>query len=210
MAAKKDTRALDTTTEAKIKNAARTVFHKKGYAATRTRDIAEEADINLALLNYYFRSKEKLFSIIMTETISGFVQSMAFVLNDETTTLEKKIELIASNYIDMISIEPEIPTFIMSEIRNNPDALLEKLPVKKLLHNSIFIKQHQQAVTEGKITEPHPLQFLMNLLGLIIFPFIAKPLLKSIGDLKDTQFDELMMQRKKQIPIWVKAMMKTA
>lgn len=30
-----------------------------GYAATRTRDIAEEAGINLALLNYYFRNKEK-------------------------------------------------------------------------------------------------------------------------------------------------------
>lgn len=207
MAAKKETRALDTTTEAKIKNAARTVFHKKGYAATRTRDIAEEADINLALLNYYFRSKEKLFSIIMTETISGFVQSMAVVLNDETTPLEKKVELIASNYIDLISIEPEIPTFIMSEMRNNPDALLEKLPVRQLLLNSTFLKQHQKAVAEGKITEPHPLQFLMNLLGLIIFPFIAKPLLKAAGDLKDSQFNELMQERKKRIPVWVKAMM---
>ena len=48
---------IDSTTEEKIKEAARTVFHKKGFAATRTRDIAEEAEINLALLNYYFRSK---------------------------------------------------------------------------------------------------------------------------------------------------------
>ena len=32
-----------------------------------TRDIAEEAGINLALLNYYFRSKEKLFGIVMME-----------------------------------------------------------------------------------------------------------------------------------------------
>jgi AcrR family transcriptional regulator len=51
----------DSSTEDKIKNAAKIVFHKKGYAAARTRDIAEEAGINLALLNYYFRSKEKLF-----------------------------------------------------------------------------------------------------------------------------------------------------
>ena len=53
MVKKKETKALDTTTEEKIKAAARVVFHKKGYAATRTRDIAEEAGINLALLNYY-------------------------------------------------------------------------------------------------------------------------------------------------------------
>ena len=52
-------------TEEKIKAAARKVFMEKGYGASRTRDIAEEAGINLALLNYYFRSKEKLFNEII-------------------------------------------------------------------------------------------------------------------------------------------------
>ena len=76
MAKTKEAKKIDTSTEEKIKEAARVVFHKKGYAATRTRDIAEEADINLALLNYYFRSKEKLFDIIMVETLSGFLQHL--------------------------------------------------------------------------------------------------------------------------------------
>ncbi|MFV0289726.1 MAG: TetR family transcriptional regulator, partial [Mangrovibacterium sp.] len=52
-------------TEEKIMEAARKVFHAKGFAATRTRDIAEEAGINLALLNYYFKSKQKLFAMVM-------------------------------------------------------------------------------------------------------------------------------------------------
>ena len=54
----------DLTTEQKIAAAARKIFTQKGYAATKTRDIAEEAGINLALVNYYFGSKEnlKLFS----------------------------------------------------------------------------------------------------------------------------------------------------
>ena len=43
-------------TEEKLKEAARIVFTKKGYAATKTRDIAEEAGLNLALFHYYFRS----------------------------------------------------------------------------------------------------------------------------------------------------------
>ena len=48
----KEKGAVDASTEEKIKIAARAVFQKKGYAATRTRDIAQEAGINLALLNY--------------------------------------------------------------------------------------------------------------------------------------------------------------
>jgi AcrR family transcriptional regulator len=43
---------MELSTEEKISVAARTVFRTKGYAATKTRDIASEAGINLALLNY--------------------------------------------------------------------------------------------------------------------------------------------------------------
>ncbi len=208
MAKSKEVKTLDTTTEEKIKAAARVVFHKKGYAATRTRDIAEEAGINLALLNYYFRSKEKLFDIIMFETIFGFMQNMAMVMNDEKSSLEKKVERIAFNYIDFITKEPNIPIFMLSELRNNAGRLLEKLPIKQLVMNSAFFKQHQEAVAKGKIAEPNPLHFLMNLLSLVVFPFIAEPLLKGIGGLNNTQFNKLMQERKKLIPVWIKAMMK--
>ncbi|MBX2920870.1 MAG: TetR/AcrR family transcriptional regulator [Chitinophagaceae bacterium] len=204
----KEPKEKDITTEGKIKEAARTVFHKKGYAATRTRDIAEEAGINLALLNYYFRSKEKLFHIIMTETLSGFMQHMVVVLNDEKTTLEKKVELIAASYIDLLLRAPEVPVFILSEIRNNPAILMEKIPVKQLMFHSVFFKQHQKAVTDGRIKEPSPLHFLMNLIGLIVFPFVASPMLKKIGSIKDKDFNQLMQERKKLIPVWIKAIMK--
>ena len=91
MAVKKTKLETDPSTEEKIKNAARIVFHKKGFAATRTRDIVEEAGINLALLNYYFRSKEKLFDIIMFESMQHFFKAISEVFNDDKTTLENKI-----------------------------------------------------------------------------------------------------------------------
>ena len=209
MAKSTESKKIDTTTEEKIKNAARKVFHQKGYAATRTRDIAEEADLNLALLNYYFRSKEKLFEIIMIETLFDFMQNLVIVMNDEKSTLEKKVELIASYYIDLIIEEPNIPLFMLSEIRNRPNNLLEKLPVKQIVMNSAFIRQHQEAVAEGEITEPDPLHFLVNLIGLVIFPFIGQPLLQGISGLNDSQYKKLMLERKKLIPVWVKAMMKS-
>ncbi|CEN39034.1 TetR/AcrR family transcriptional regulator [Capnocytophaga cynodegmi] len=208
MAKNKEVKTLDTTTEEKIKEAARVVFYKKGYAATRTRDIAEEAGINLALLNYYFRSKEKLFDMIMLEIVTGFMHTMATILNNENSNLEKKVELVASHYIDFITKEPNIPIFMLSEIRNNSGGLLEKLPIKQLVMNSVFFRQHQEAVAKGKITEPNPLHFLMNLLSLVVFPFIGQPLLQGISGLNETQFNKLMQERKKLIPVWIKAMMK--
>ncbi len=196
----------DSTTEEKIKTAAKIVFYKKGFAATRTRDIAEEADLNLALLNYYFRSKAKLFEIIMEETLSGFISSMKMILNDEKTSLEEKVKIIAERYIDFIIAEPEIPTFILTEIRNNPDGLLKKLPITEIVNDSVFIKQFQEAVQNKKIAEPNPLHFMMNLMGLIIFPFAAKTIVMGSKNLETSQFHDLMQERKKKIPIWIAMM----
>ena len=91
-------------TEQKIMKAARNLFMEKGYHAIKTRDIANEAGINLALLNYYFRSKEKLFEIIMKENISQFMEIITGIVNDEKTSIEKKVEMLVANYIDRKSV----------------------------------------------------------------------------------------------------------
>ncbi|MDR0506734.1 MAG: TetR/AcrR family transcriptional regulator [Dysgonamonadaceae bacterium] len=206
MAKTKDTEAIDASTEEKIKNAARTVFQKKGYAATRTRDIAEEAGINLALLNYYFRSKEKLFEIIMFETIQDFIKDILSVYNDKNTNFEKKLEHWAVNYIDMCIKNPNVPMFILSEVRNRPEDLLNKIPARQLFTDSVFTMQFKEKVAAGEINEPNLLQFVINVIGLAIFPFIGQPFLSIIGGLNNDQFYQLMQERKKLIPVWIKKM----
>jgi AcrR family transcriptional regulator len=209
MAVKKAKAENDATTEEKIKNAARVVFLKKGYAATRTRDIAEEAGINLALLNYYFRSKEKLFDIIMMEIIKKFLSSIGSVFNDEKTTIEDKIETLVHHYIDLLTQHPDIPLFILSELRAKPNELVSKMGIKEILMKSFFLKQFEQAIKEKRIQPMHPLHFIMNLMGMTVFPFIASPLLKGIGELDEKNFNDLMQQRKTLVPKWIETIMKT-
>jgi len=202
------TKEIDITTEEKIKQAAKAVFQKKGFAATRTRDIAEEADINLALLNYYFRSKEKLFGIIMEESLRDFLQSLTSVIGDENTSLSEKIPLIVDRYIAMLLANRNMPMFILSEIHQNPELLVAKFNIKEIMMKSAFVRQFQQAVAAGEIAEMHVFQFLMNIMGLVIFPFMAAPMLKQIGDLQEEQFIALIMERKKLIPLWINAILK--
>lgn len=207
-AKKKQPVTTDHSTEEKIKRAAKKLFTQKGYAATKTRDIAAEAGINIALLNYYFRSKEKLFDIIMLEHLQSFVQAMSVVMNDNDTTLEQKIEAFVANYIDLLIHQPDIPLFILSELRQHPKELVAKLDIRKFLLNSSLFKQLGEAMQSGKITPMHPLHFIMNIAGLVVFPFVGSPILMNVGSLKQKEFEALMMERKKLIPVWVKAMMK--
>lgn len=189
-------------TEGKIKEAARIVFTQKGYAAARTRDIAEEAGINLSLLNYYFRSKEKLFNIIMTEKIQQFFGVMFPIISDDQLTLEVKMEQFVSRYIDMLQSNPDLPIFVLSEIRNNPKHFVETIKADQILINSSLMKQLQE-----RNKDINPVHFILNLLGMSVFPFLAKPILMSAGVLKENSFGMLMDERKKWIPIWMKALL---
>ena len=198
---------MDTNTEERIKQAARKVFHQKGYAATRTRDIAEEANINHAMLNYYFRSKEKLFEIVMMETMAQFFKGVGIILNDENTSLEEKIERVVANYIDLLLEEPELPTFILNEVRPNPQFFVEQTPINEALTHSVFARQYAQAVIQGRITEPNLMHTILNVIGLVIFPFVAKPMLSAITNLPEAQYKALMLQRKTLIPQWIKAIL---
>lgn len=208
MAKGRPKKELDSSTESIIKEAARKVFHQKGYAATRTRDIAEEAGLNLALLNYYFKSKEKLFEIITFETLFNFMNTLGIVFHDENSSFEEKIEALATRYIDFLSNEPDIPLFIISAVRNNPENFANKIPIKNMVLQSVFYKQFLEKSERNEITDTNPLQLLLNLMGFIIFPFIAKPIFENVTGTKEKQFQDMMNERKALIPLWVKNMIR--
>lgn len=194
-------------TETKIKLAAKKVFMQKGYAAARTRDIADEAGINLALLNYYFRSKEKLFDIIMLENLQQFIEGIKEILNNRQTSLQQKIEAIVINYITLLTQQPDLPLFILHELRTHPKEIISKIDKDKFINRSYFMQQIKDAVKAGTIAPVQPLHFLMNIMGLTVFPFVASPILRDIGGLKQQEFNAMMEERKKLIPKWIKAMM---
>ena len=199
----------NTTTEEKIKEAARAVFVQKGYAATRTRDIAEASGYNLALINYYFRSKEKLFDIIVMEQIQLFVHSIQGIVNDEQTSLQQKLEILISHYIDMLVKHPYLPTFVLSEVNANPTKLLEKLGIKGHHKDAYIVKQWMEFAAKKKGKAPNPLHIALNVLSMTIFPFVASPLFRNRTGTSIEQFNKLMMERKILIPQWANMMLHT-
>jgi AcrR family transcriptional regulator len=189
-------------TEEKIKEAARIVFTQKGYAATKTRDIAEQAGLNLALLNYYFRSKEKLFELIMMEKMQQLFAFISPELNNTQTTLEEKIDLIAANYITMLMENPDLPLFVLSEIRRNPERFGELVQLRSHVMNSYLMKQLAE-----KKPGINPVHMMMNFLGMMVFPFISRPVFQSTGAISKEDYMQLMAERKKLVPVWVKTLL---
>lgn len=197
---------LDLTTEEKIKKAALRLFTKKGFAATRTRDISKEAGINLALLNYYFRSKKKLFELLMAEILQNFFHGIVQIFNEEKTTVEEKIKIFVENYTELLKQQPDLPLFIFQELRMNPEKLASKVGLNEMF-KSFFFKQIQREIATKKIAPVYPLHYVMNMIGMCVFPFIAAPLLRHLAGIDDRGFAALMDERKALVPRWMKLIM---
>ncbi len=196
-------------TEQKIKEAARKVFTEKGFAATRTRDIAEASGYNLALINYYFRSKENLFNIIMLESLQLFVGSVIPILNDRETSLQQKVEVLVAHYIDMMIANPNIPFFVMNAVNTNPHEFLAKMTANNGLNKTYLEEQWQELIAKKKGLAFDPMHLFINMIGMTVFPFVAAPMIKARTKIDNETYMKMMQDRKQLIPMWVKKMFET-
>lgn len=190
---KTEIKGLDKSTEEKIKMAAEKVFMEKGFSAARTRDIAEESGINLALLNYYYRSKENLFNIIIMEKLGVFIDVMLDVLSDDSASFEDKIRQLVDKYSDMMMKDPKLPLFLMGEVQQNPDFFIEKLNVKSRI----------QRLTLDLESREKEILLVLDVLSLIYYPFIVRGVFEKLFDMDQDTFNQLLNKRKEYIPIYL-------
>jgi len=162
-------------------------------------EIAETAGVNKALLNYYYRSKEKMFQQVFEEDLHHFVTSVINLLNRDLP-LDVKIYKVVDMYTSMLLNNPNLPLFILSEMRENPDKLAPVLLGSRsdAFHN--LETQLDQEEAKGNIVKTSVPMFLMNLFSLTVFPFIVQPALHHIFHVTKEDFDDLVLERRRVIP----------
>ncbi|QNF34393.1 TetR/AcrR family transcriptional regulator [Adhaeribacter swui] len=177
--------------EEKLKEAAKKIFLEKGFDGTTTRDIAQEAGMNGALLNYYFRSKEKLFSLVFNELFELNFRGMLQIMNQPISLKEKIISLIDHDF-QIFKCNPGLVTFLQNELHRNPDRFLDAIPLEKGRLTSVFGKQLQEAINAGEvrpITIPHVLQLIA---ANVQFIFQSKVMATRLWKMTDAEYDQFV------------------
>lgn len=184
-------------TEKTILEVARRTFVQRGFAAARMQEIADEAGTNKAMLHYYFRSKEKLYQEVIRYTLDTILPRFARALQAQGTVMER-LEVIITEHIGTLRDNPDIPFFILSELSQKRESFLSEIE-KRVSHFSNiqqFLAQIMQEMQEGKIRQIPPVQLLLNVMGMCVFPFLAKPIFCNVIKLPEENFDAIMAERK--------------
>src|SRR5690606_737675 len=77
-----------------ILNAAEKLFEEKGFDGTSVRDIAKAADVNLAMISYYFGSKEKLLDTLFEVRLYNFKINQEVIFDEKLSPFESLEKLI--------------------------------------------------------------------------------------------------------------------
>lgn len=185
--------------EHRILEAAKNVFMQKGLDSSTMQDIANEASISRPSLHYYYRSKDKLFEMVLSKILDTIMPKVAQSIYKDIPFTDKIIE-ISINYIDMIYNNSQMPGFMLSEIRRNPDRIAKYIMKKWIAMDFDFIEKQKKIEIEKGIIRPfETLQLVVLIGGLCAFPFACKPLLDSYPFDDSYNFDDFIEERKRVV-----------
>ena len=185
---------LSLSTEDRIKEAATTTFLEKGFDGTTTRDIAKAAGLNSALVNYYFRSKEKLFAAVFSDMLNLFFQGFYEIVNKPITLKEKIAEMIEHDF-QMFKSHSNLSIFIFSEVHRNPCNFLENTPINNIAH-SLFAKQLQEGIDAGEVRPISIQSVFLLMVANIQFIFQSRLMTMQIHQMNDTEYDQFAIDHK--------------
>lgn len=180
-----------TKTERLIKDAAREIFLVEGRLHATTADIAKKAGIPRTSLHYYFRSRDVLFKLVFEEAIKDLTGQIKEVI-ESPNAFRAKVETIIKVLTEESLRYPYLETFVVTEI------ISQKL---ELSNNNagikwpVFLKEVRAEMDKGTIELMEPLNFVLNLFSMIVYPSIAAPLYTKLFSVSERQYREILKER---------------
>ena len=177
------TRGQPEESRAAILKAAAREFAEHGIAGARTDTIAREAQVNKALIYYYFEDKETLYGAVLESAFSGLKDTVFHVLDGALPPREKILAYVGA-YFDFIASNQLYPRLMQSEMmraREGKSQHIDKL-VKNYIQ-PIFVRVSQvlqEGIAAGEFRLVKAEHFVPSIVAMIVFYFSSAPMMQKI------------------------------
>lgn len=171
----------------KILVAAEKLFGDLGFEGVSTRLLAKEAGVNMAMLAYYFGSKEKLFKyMIQRRAEDGRARILELINTDQSH--KEKINQVIDFYVDRLFDSGPMHALFLREIsllqRSTVSSVICQSLTDNLLYISQIIKDGQQAGEFRKVD----MEFtVVSMIGTISYVVNSPAMARMIFNIKDDE-----------------------
>ena len=180
-----------------IVNTAKRLFLKEGKFNATTQEIADAAGINRTLINYYFRSRNTLFDLILREAKEEEDKKQEMIVLSDLP-LREKLEKFMDYYFEMAKEYPFLEMYIVTQMNQGDMCnFKDREQIKRMLTK--FYAELELEMDSGNIQKMDPLQFILNFISILSFPVCMRPLIQEGMELTDKEYETILANRKQVI-----------
>ena len=193
-----------------ILDVAEKVFSELGFDGASTRTISGEAGVNMAMLNYYFGSKEGLLLAVFNRKIISFQNLLQNLGNDDSMTAWSKIEKYIEMYTERVVNNNCFQKMLYQEMSmQRRGDLADKISEILMKNVSEVRKILKDGIDNGEFNKDIDMEMVIaTIYGTKNF-IINAPLLTSNMLGYDVQNDKLLEERlKPRIEAYLKKLLK--
>ena len=190
--------------------AAEKLFADKGFDGTSVRDIAETAGMNLAMISYYFGSKEKLMEAMFLYRSEHFKLQIASVVEDKKLEPMQKVEKLIDQYIEKLSSQQCFHRVMVREQMVNNNGFIAGQIIKLKKRNQQLIQQLiQEGQKKGVFKKNVDVTLLMmTLTGTVSQMITTSHYYREVNNLQSMPEDEFIEYAKKKLSVQMKIIFK--
>src|SRR5262245_51218049 len=138
----------------KILDVAEELFAQKGFEGTSIRELAKKAKINVAMVSYYFGSKEQMFESLV-ENRAGFMREKLQLINrDDGLDPMSKVEKLIEYYVERISSRTRFSRILHRELMLEQRSEMHAAIAEILLRNAKEMKKIIEEGIQKKVFRP--------------------------------------------------------
>lgn len=172
-----------------IINNAIELFAEKGFEGSSIRDLAAKADVNIAMVNYYFGSKDKLFEAMVEYKASYMKEKLEEITNDKSKTEIEKIDAVIEAYVNRIFAQHQYHRIIHQELMLQQREDFHNAIISIFNKNTIIIKSIiEQGIKKKVFKKVDPELTFASILGTINQVMLSKSLCNQLMH-KDKNFN---------------------
>lgn len=187
-------------TEQLILEVAEKLFLEKGFSLTSTTEIARVVGCNQALIHYYYRSKERLFTAIFEKKLLLFISELTEYTR-EKVPFEEKIKILVERHFDMLKKNPHLPFFILTELLYNNDRLTILIESLKNTQPGIYrILQSDldNEISKGTIRKTTLADLMITIVSMNVMLFVGSPIIKVAIAENEKDYNDFIEHRRKE------------
>lgn len=189
---------------------AEALFAERGFDGTSVRDIADQAGINVAMISYYFGSKEKLLEALFELRVGSVKIRVESLIKDDSLSPIEKVNMLIDEHIDRVMQKPAFHKIMLgAQVTNKNPFILKAADNVKIKNAAVVSELIKDGQKKGVFKKKIDVVMMLNtMVGTVSQTMMSQHYYREFNNQQDMPDEEFLAVLKRRLSLHIKILFK--